>query len=365
MPSISEEPLPPFSPTTLHQPHNFELGSAREVPESHAWTNLKDHPTVDASGADTVPVIDLMGPDPVNLVGRACEEWGVFQVRGHGIRAEFLDRVEAQIRRLFALSVEDKLKAARTSDDISGYGLVPISSFFSKLMWSEGFTISGSPLNHASKLWPHDYHQFCDVLDEYNKVMKDLAGKVLHLILQSLGLSEDDVRWAGPVTTVVQLNSYPACPDPDRAMGLAAHTDSSLLTVLFQNGVSGLQVLRAADHTGPTRWVTVPALPNAFIVNIGDLLHILSNGRLKSVVHRAVVNRKHHRVSAGYFYGPPAHVKVSPIHKLMGSSRRPAYRAVTWAEYMTLKRKLFDKALQSIKLPEEKWEEHNSVISCV
>nr|XP_010914990.1 gibberellin 3-beta-dioxygenase 1-like [Elaeis guineensis] len=356
MPSVSDES---FRNLLLRHPRHFEFESVREVPDSHAWPDLHDHPSVEPSGPDSVPVVDLASPDAVPRVGRACEEWGVFQVTGHGVPSDLLDRLESQTRRLFSLPTHQKLKAARSPGNISGYGLAPISSFFSKLMWSEGFTIAGSPLEHARKLWrPEDSGEFCDVIEEYKEVMKELAGRLLHLMLLSLGLTEEDISWAGPVRetgdlpAVLQLNSYPACPEPDRAIGLAAHTDSSLLTVLYQSSTSGLQVLRP----DPARWVTVPPLPGALVVNVGDLSHILSNGQFRSVLHRAVVNRTRHRLSAAYICGPPAHVKVSPVDKLVGPSEGPAYRAVTWPEYLGLKRKLFNKALASIKISKEEWE---------
>nr|CAD1842984.1 unnamed protein product [Ananas comosus var. bracteatus] len=315
-------------PALSQSPHHFDLGSARDVPESHLWCDSADDHPVAGPADDAVPVVDVTAGDAAEVVGRACEEWGVFQATGHGLPAHLLDRVEAQIRRLFALPAHDKLRAARSLDNVSGYGLVPISSFFSKLMWSEGFTIAGSPLDHARKLWPHDHRSFCDVIEEYNKVMRDLAGRLLQLMLLSLGLAEEDVNWAGP-------------------------TGSS-------NRVSGLQVLRPTGRAGPAHWVTVRPIPGAFVVNVGDLLHILSNGRFKSVVHRAVVNRTAHRVSAGFFCGPPHNIKVAPLEKLMEPTKGPAYRAVTWHEYLGLRRKLFDKALQSIKISEEKWEDHSN-----
>ena len=203
------------------------------------------------------------------------------------------------------------------------------------------------------------------MIEEFNKEMKKLAERLMQLMFLTLGLNEGDIKWAGPVnefkdiTSVLQLNSYPACPNPNRAMGLAAHTDSSLLTILYQSRTSGLQVLRPEDRFGPARWVTVPPIPGALVVNVGDLCHILSNGRFQSVLHRAVVNRTHHRVSAAYICGPPAHVKVSPIAKPMG----PAYRPVTWREYLGLKARLFDKALASIKVVSE--EDHSSSNACL
>jgi gibberellin 3beta-dioxygenase len=156
MPSLSEKPLATV-PLQLHQPKNFQFDS---VPESHAWVDLHDHPTVDPTGLDTVPLIDLSDPKLTTKISKACEEWGVFQITGHGISQDILTQLEGQIHRLFALPADRKLEAAKSPGDMSGYGLVPISSFFSKFMWSEGFTIAGSPLYHAQKLWPDNYSSF-------------------------------------------------------------------------------------------------------------------------------------------------------------------------------------------------------------
>ncbi|KAJ0977819.1 hypothetical protein J5N97_013293 [Dioscorea zingiberensis] len=351
---------------------HFEFDSICEVPDSHAWPSLHDYPSADPLGPDSVPIIDLRGScsDTMKFIKHACERWGVFMVTGHGVPGDILNQLESETCRLFSLPTKQKLKAARPPDGVSGYGLARISSFFSKLMWYEGFTISGSPLDHARKLWPHDYSKFCETIEGYNKEMKKLAERVMNLVLLSLGLNEDDLGWAGPVgdllkvSGVLQLNSYPACPDPDRAMGLAAHTDSGFLTILHQTNTSGLQILRAQDQHGPARWVTVPPVPGALVINVGDLSHILSNGRFQSVLHRAVVNRIHHRYSMAYICGPPAHTKVSPLRTFSG---RPVYRAVTWAEYLGLKGKLFNQALASIRVTDETWEDHNnaSVITCV
>ncbi|KAJ3694166.1 hypothetical protein LUZ60_009646 [Juncus effusus] len=356
MPSLKDGSDATLGQQRLHQPNIFQLDS---VPDSYVWSDLDSHPIIDPTGPDSIPLIVLTDPNIVQKVRKACEEWGVFQLAGHGIKTDLLNKLESQINRLFALPAHQKLRAAKSNGDVSGYGLVPISSFFSKFMWSEGFTISGSPLQHAQKLWPNDYTSFCEVVEEYNEVMKRLANRLLQVMLLSLGLSQEEINQTGPIrdpndmSTAIQLNSYPVCPDPDRTIGLAAHTDSGLLTLLYQNGISGLQVLRPKDDIGPTRWLTVPVVPNTFIINIGDLMHILSNGRFRSVVHRAVVNRVHHRISVGCFCGPLADVKVAPVSKLAGPERGPVYRPVTWPEYQRLRGKVFDKALQALKMQDE------------
>ncbi|KAM4111339.1 hypothetical protein ACJW30_05G059700 [Castanea mollissima] len=337
-------------PVQLYPKHQ-DFNSLQELPDSYKWTQLDEYPSCESFSSESVPLIDLTDPNALTLVGHACKTWGVFQVTNHGIPTKLLDDIESVSRCLFSLPQQQKLKAARSPDGVSGYGLARISSFFPKLMWSEGFTIVGSPLEHFRQLWPQEYSKFCDIIEEYEKEMKKLAGRLMWLILGSLGICNEDIKWAGPkgefqgASAALQLNSYPACPDPDQAMGLAAHTDSTLLTILHQNNTSGLQVLR--EGTG---WVTVDPVQGALVVNIGDLLHILSNGLYPSVLHRAMVNRTRYRLSMAYLYGPPDSVQISPLSKLLGPSHPPLYRPVTWNEYLGTKAKHFNKALSCVRL---------------
>ena len=149
-------------PLHLHQKH-LDFSSLHELPDSHKWTQLDDeqHPSsVESVITESVPVIDLVDPNVLRIIGHACKTWGVLQVTNHGIPISLLERVESTSRSLFSLPVQQKLKAARSPDGVSGYGVARISSFFSKLMWSEGFTIAGSPLEHFRQLWPQDYTKF-------------------------------------------------------------------------------------------------------------------------------------------------------------------------------------------------------------
>ncbi|XP_022751698.1 gibberellin 3-beta-dioxygenase 3-like [Durio zibethinus] len=332
----------------------LDFNNVPKLPDSHAWKTtlpIDDHQLIDPFTEEPLPIIDLAKPDVFNLVRHACEKWGVFQVTNHGIPVSFFYEIECQTRRLFSLPAERKLLAVRSPEGFTGYGLPRISPFFPKLMWSEGFSIIGSPVEHASQLWPEDHSKFCEVMEQYQAKMKGLSEKIVAAMLSSLGLTHEDVKWFEPkngcdqTTCVLQLNSYPVCPDPGRAMGLAPHTDSSLLTLLYQSWVSGLQVYR--DGAG---WVAVEPVEGALVVNVGDLMHIVSNGKFKPVLHRAVVNNTHHRVSTAYFYGPPRDVKVSALRKLIDHAHPPLYRPVTWKEYLEAKSKHFNKALESIRL---------------
>lgn len=146
-----------FKAHPLHLNHkHLDLNSVQELPDSYAWTGVEEAALI----TESVPVIDLADPNASELVGHACKSWGVFQVTNHGVPGRLLDDIESAGRRLFCLPAQQKLKAARSPDGVAGYGLARISSFFNKLMWYEGFTILGSPLEHARQLWPQDYSKF-------------------------------------------------------------------------------------------------------------------------------------------------------------------------------------------------------------
>ena len=68
----------------------------------------------------------------------------------------------------------------------------------------------------------------------------------------------------------MRMNYYPCCPEPDKTIGITPHSDADALTVVFQlNETEGLQIRKEG------RWVPVKPLPNAFIVNIGDIMEVL------------------------------------------------------------------------------------------
>ncbi|XP_028779367.1 gibberellin 3-beta-dioxygenase 1-like [Neltuma alba] len=325
-------------PQYLHHIMPIDFSSVRSLPDSHAWPQ-----TVDNDGrsgpSSSIPVIDLMDPNAVELIGLACEEWGAFQLKNHGVALRLLEEVEAEAKRLFALPAKQKLKALRSPNGATGYGRARISPFFPKYMWHEGFTIMGSPFQDAKQIWPHDYAPFCELMEDYQKQMKVLAEKLTGMILRYLGTSEEEAKWlgSGGNTGAVQLNYYPRCPEPNRAMGLAPHTDTSLFTILHQSQTRGLQIFK--DQAG---WVPVQPDPRALVVNAGDLLHIISNARFPCVLHRVIVNRVEHRYSVAYFYGPPLDYVLLPL------AEEARFRGVTVKEYIGIKAKNLGKALSLI-----------------
>ncbi|PKI64091.1 gibberellin 3-beta-dioxygenase 1-like [Punica granatum] len=343
------------APVQTHHIIPLDFQSVNHVPESHSWSNSDDslpvqsQPLVNCEQI-SLPIIDLGDLDASKMMGQACESWGMFQVINHGIPLTLFRDVESEARAFFSLAAEEKMKALRSPSGVTGYGVARIAPFFNKVMWHEGFTIVGSPVDHVREIWPERYHRFCEVMEAYQKAMKELSERLLDLILKSLGTPEEHIEWLPSVAcqgrlapcTALQLNSYPPCPGPTQVIGLAPHTDSYLITILHQVGnINGLQVLM--EGTG---WVLIVPLEGAVVVYVGDMLHIMSNGLFPSMLHRAVVDNTRHRLSFAYFYGPPADSSISPIPRGCPSQ----FRSMTVREYIEMKAKDFKGALSKIRV---------------
>ncbi|XP_027184228.1 protein SRG1-like [Coffea eugenioides] len=105
-------------------------------------------------------------------------------------------------------------------------------------------------------------------LQEYSIQLKSLALKILNLIAKALGMKHEEIEvLLEEGLQSMRLTYYPPCPQPELVTGLCHHSDPVSLTILLQiNDVQGLQIKENEA------WVPVIPLPDAFIVNVGDIL---------------------------------------------------------------------------------------------
>ncbi|WJZ87275.1 hypothetical protein VitviT2T_006671 [Vitis vinifera] len=124
-----------------------------------------------------------------------------------------------------------------------------------------------------------------------------LGLKLLELISEALCLNPNHLKDMDCAEGLLILcHYYPACPQPELTMASTRHSDNDFLTILLQDQIGGLQVLHQ------DQWVDIPPVPGALVINVGDLLQLITNDRFKSVEHRVLANRRGPRVSVACFF---------------------------------------------------------------
>ncbi|KNA04938.1 hypothetical protein SOVF_195020, partial [Spinacia oleracea] len=167
-----------------------------------------------------------------------------------------------------------------------------------------------------------------DVLENYSIQLQNIAMKLLDYLSKALKIDPKIMREMfgdDHGTQSLRMNYYPPCPEPKKVIGLTPHSDAVALTILLQfNQVEGLQIKKDG------KWVSINPLPNSFVVNIGDILEIMSNGIYKSVLHRAVVNATKERISVAAFHNPAFHKEIGPI---LTDTTPARFRRISVTEY--------------------------------
>ncbi|KAG1362407.1 Protein DMR6-LIKE OXYGENASE 2 [Cocos nucifera] len=300
---------------------------------------------VETSNA-TIPVIDLQGlagpnrSQVVEEIGLACQNDGFFQVRNHGIPMDVIEGMLHVAKEFFHLPESERLKSY--SDDPKKTTRLS-TSFNVKTEkvsnWRDYLRLHCYPLENFVDEWPYNPLHFRQAVGEYCKNVRELALKLLEAISESLGLEGGYmVKALGKQAQHMAINYYPPCPQPELTYGLPGHKDPNAITILLQDGVSGLQVL------GNGKWVAVDPVPQTLVINIGDMMQVLSNDRFKSVLHRAIVNNTSQRISVPTFYCPSPDALIKPAEAVVGKEHPPNYRSFTYAEYYE---KFWNQGLQS------------------
>ncbi|KAL6991352.1 hypothetical protein U1Q18_009467 [Sarracenia purpurea var. burkii] len=161
--------------------------------------------------------------------------------------------------------------------------------------------------------------------------MKDLSMKLLGCMEKALKIKDREVMqlFDGEGLQAMRMNYYPPCLQPELALGFSPHSDASAITILLQhNEVDGLQI-KNDGH-----WIPIKPLPNAFIVNIGDIFEILTNGIYKSIEHRAIANKEKERISIGVFVSPRLDAPLGPTPSLVTSENPAMFITSTVDDYL-------------------------------
>jgi isopenicillin N synthase-like dioxygenase len=286
-----------------------------------------------------VPLIDLGAGDEPALTRRiddALRSAGFFAIRGHGVPVDITRAAFLASQRFFALNDADKVRwhinhspHQRGFDPIGWQALDPTQAPDLKESFYMGVEALGANQWPDVALLP-GFRAACET---YSAAMHGLARRVMALFEVALALPPGHFNSSmqAPSCTT-RLLHYP--PQPARAapgqIGCGAHTDWGALTLLAQDDAGGLQVQRQ-DGT----WMDVPPMPDALVVNIGDMMQRWTNDRWRSAPHR-VINRKsgRDRWSIAYFFDLDSDAVITPLPGCVSATHPARYAPLTAGEHL-------------------------------
>ncbi|WP_209346797.1 isopenicillin N synthase family oxygenase [Pontixanthobacter sp. CEM42] len=226
-------------------------------------------------------------------------EYGFAVIRDHGISADLIARAEKMSKVFFALP-EDVKRAYILKDGGGARGYTPFGTEKAKdakvhdlkEFWHVGRDLpEGHELSEfmAPNIWPSEVDGFRETFETLYAAFEEAGGRVLRAVALGLGLEEgffDATVKDG--NSVMRLLRYPPLEgaEAEGAIRAAAHGDINTITLLLGAEEAGLELLKADGE-----WLAIDPPEGALVVNIGDMLDRLTNGRLVSTTHR-VVNPK-------------------------------------------------------------------------
>ncbi len=265
---------------------------------------------------------------------------GFGYIEDHGIDADLISDVFEASRQFHALPLDEKLAIAvdrthrgyiaiDTSTDVNSTladVTKPNQSASFMMMREDPKADPGIYLSGPNR-WP-DLPGFRTTLEAYVRVMSDLGRRLMRIALKASGATDFSALSAFDTPTIwLRLLHYPpqSKASPGDLFGSAPHTDFGCLTLLAQDQVGGLQVRTPAGN-----WVDVPTRPGAFVVNVGDMLHRMSNGRLLSTPHRVINRSGRERYSVPFFFDP----HVSTIVEPLPGTGAPGFKPLLFADFL-------------------------------
>ncbi|WP_179469020.1 isopenicillin N synthase family dioxygenase [Mycolicibacterium vinylchloridicum] len=294
------------------------------------------------SGAfQSVPVIDISGLRSADIaerervaaeLGAAAREVGFFYISGTAVSDELFEKLLAATKEFFALPMDQKMASyIGLSSCHRGYVPVGEEGFYGdKPDFKEAFDtaldlpvddpdhLAGNPML-GPNVWP-DIPGFAETVTAYYQAALSVGRDLLWAFAVALQEDPDTfTRHATKTPSQLRLIYYPYNPDAEDAQGIGAHTDYECFTLLKPTA-PGLEVLNGAGE-----WIDVPPIPGTFVVNVGDLLELWTNGEYVATSHR-VRKVKEERYSFPLFFNVDYHTVVQPLPQFAaaGGPSRPA-----------------------------------------
>ncbi|KAF6156204.1 hypothetical protein GIB67_030207 [Kingdonia uniflora] len=267
--------------------------------------------------------------DAKEVITRACSDYGFFQVVNHGVPPSLMAQALDLSKTFFESPNEEKLKAS------PGEG-APLPAGYSKQpdhsADNNEYLLMFPPAS-SFNVYPNNPPELKEVFEETFSHLRKTGLLVESILNDCLGLPPNflkefnhDRSW----DFMVALRYFPT--NDVRLNGLSAHEDGNCVTFVFQDDVGGLEVLKDG--------VWIPAIPTvgSLVVNVGDVIQVLSNNKFKSATHRVIRQEVKSRHSFAYFHNLEGEKWVEPLPKFTEEIGEAAkYRGFVYKDYQAMR----------------------------
>jgi isopenicillin N synthase-like dioxygenase len=280
---------------------------------------------------DSLPILDISQLDDPETAAaftkqlrEVTHDVGFFYLVGHGIPQDLIDEVLDVSRRFFALPEQQKLAIENVhSPQFRGYTRTGKELTNGEIDWREQIDIGeeratvDKPENYwrleGPNLWPEQLPELETAFTEWRSQLSALALRLMRTWAVALDAPEDVFDEAfgdDRAFSLIKIVRYPGTSDDNSPQqGVGAHRDGGVLTLLLvEPDKAGLQV----EHNG--EWIDAPSLPGAFVVNIGEMLELATNGYLKATLHRVESPKVGtDRISIPFFFNPALDARMPQL----------------------------------------------------
>ena len=309
----------------------------------------QDKPSASHSNFTRLPLVDLAGSFSENYnerleaalrLGAAARDSGFCYVTGHGVAPSLIRRAIEQSKAFFSLPIEEKMRLyIGCSRNHRGYvpegeevftgGTRDRKEAFDlglDLPADDAEVLRGIPMLGPNP-WP-ELPGFREHIGSYYDAVFNLGNVLFRGFALALGLPEDHFsRRVTKPPSQLRLIHYPYNADAVDSVGIGAHTDYECFTILLPTA-PGLEVMN-----GRGDWIDAPPIDGAFIVNVGDLLEVWTNGEFVATSHR-VRRVREERYSFAMFCTCDYYTVVEPLDEFVGRGRPPRYEPQTAGEHL-------------------------------
>ncbi len=284
----------------------------------------------------------------VDTLGAAYTDIGFAAIRNHFLTDDLQSKLYTAIKSYFALTDDVKKKYERTDlagqrghtgkgkEHAKGRNTGDLKEFY-----HVGQELSSTQLkteDYPENIWPTEISDFKAVATEVYRALEKTGIYMLSAIALYLKLDEfyfdDKVKNGNSILRPIHYFPIES-PDsvPADAVRAAEHGDINLITLLMGASADGLQVLRRDG-----KWISITALPDQLVVNVGDMLERLTNKKLKSTIHR-VVNPPRQlmntpRYSVPFFMHPRSEMSLAALSGCIDAENPKHWEDITAGEFL-------------------------------